>query len=115
MEANKKFVLSSTAALDADTIKDCLHAEKLGFKVVFRPVDDPRERPKAVVAPREVLGNAPDYGVLARLAEQAGQVLRWEGEQPAVSIELARARGFSDEEIAEHLQPWRAQGVALSE
>jgi hypothetical protein len=115
MGPNRKFVLSKTAQFDAQTVKDALYAERLGFAVAWREshrLDEPRP---VVVAPDEVLRDAQNYEVLARLAEVSGCVLRWESERPAVSVEYARLRGFSDEEIRAELRPWLAEGVARSE
>src|SRR3990167_3281444 len=115
MEAHRKFVLSTTAQHDPETGRDALAAERLGFVVRWRESGREDEPRPVVVAPDELLSNAEHYRLLTRLAQASGCVLRGAAERPAIDVEGSRTRGFSDEEIARELQPWRAVGVALSE
>ena len=115
MEANRKFVLSTTAQHDPETVRDALAAERLGFVVRWRESGREDEPRPVVVAPDELMSNAEHFRLLTRLAQASGCVLRAASERPVVDVEWSRSRGFDDEEIRAELRPWLAQGVALSE
>ncbi len=110
---HSKFILPPAAAHDAALVRAALVAEKCGLKCVYRHREE-LELPGVVVVPDEFMEDAGTYGALAALAGTSGATLRAASERPAVSVEIARSRGFTDDEIRTALFPGLALGIEAS-
>lgn len=80
-------------------------------------IEDSVKRPQRAhcVLPDDIRSDARICSAAEIVSARLGVPIRSDRERPFGSIEQARARGFSDEEIVAELRPWRAAGVAATE
>jgi hypothetical protein len=86
-----------------------------GLATVAITETTPKPRGAHVVIPADRMSEARICSAALLIQEKLRIPIRASSEKPFGSIEMARARGFSEEVIAAELRPWRAGGVARAE
>jgi hypothetical protein len=86
-----------------------------GLATVAITETTPKPRGAHVVIPADRMSEARICSAALLIQEKLRIPIRASSEKPFGSIEMARARGFSEEVIAKELRPWRAAAITGSE